>query len=161
MQKVVDERKPFLISFYCGISLPELCSFSGSFKSCCCFNSRLCRHLSLVLFYLDENSIQDYESDEKFLISDDRISHLLPTSYQDMIVRVYSKKPELVCGKKKCYFGFITISLCIHSILVYIFFFNTMLQVGAISEAFENFQVKTYGIKAQVHATPEKKIRRR
>ncbi|XP_034706607.1 deoxynucleoside triphosphate triphosphohydrolase SAMHD1 homolog [Vitis riparia] len=71
---------------------------------------------------------QDYESDEKFSISDDRISHLLPTSYQDMIVRVYSKKPELV---------------------------------GAISEAFENFQVKTYGIKAQVHATPEKKIRRR
>lgn len=106
MQKVVDERKPFLISFYCGISLPELCSFSGSFKSCCCFNSRLCRHLSLVLFYLDENSIQDYESDEKFLISDDRISHLLPTSYQDMIVRVYSKKPELVCGKKKMLFWF-------------------------------------------------------
>lgn len=106
MQKVVDERKPFLISFYCGISLPELCSFSGSFKSCCCFNSRLCRHLSLVLFYLDENSIQDYESDEKFSISDDRISHLLPTSYQDMIVRVYSKKPELVCGKKKMLFWF-------------------------------------------------------
>ncbi|KAK6913138.1 hypothetical protein RJ641_022739 [Dillenia turbinata] len=32
--------------------------------------------------------------------------------------------------------------------------------VGAISEAFENFQLKTYGIKAQVHATPEKKRRR-
>lgn len=70
---------------------------------------------------------KDYESEEKFSISDDRISHLLPTFYQDMIVRVYSKKPELV---------------------------------GAISEAFENFQLKTYGIKAQVHATPEKKKRR-
>ncbi|KAM1015163.1 hypothetical protein ACFX1T_044878 [Malus domestica] len=70
---------------------------------------------------------QDYNSHEKFTISDDRISHLLPTSYQDMIVRVYSKKPELV---------------------------------GAISEAFENFQLKTYGIKAQIHATPEKKKRR-
>ncbi|KAK9272872.1 hypothetical protein L1049_003251 [Liquidambar formosana] len=70
---------------------------------------------------------KDYESDEKFSIPDDRISHLLPTSYQDMIVRVYSKKPELV---------------------------------GAISEAFENFQLRTYGIKAQVHATPEKKKRR-
>ncbi|KAK3033583.1 hypothetical protein RJ639_032431, partial [Escallonia herrerae] len=58
----------------------------------------------------------DYESEEKFSIPDDRISHLLPTSYQDMIVRVYSKKPELV---------------------------------GVISEAFENFQLKTYGIKAQ------------
>ncbi|KAA8548091.1 hypothetical protein F0562_004648 [Nyssa sinensis] len=69
---------------------------------------------------------KDYESEEKFSISDDRISHLLPTSYQDMIVRVYAKKPELV---------------------------------GAISEAFENFQLKTYGIKAQVHATPEKKKR--
>ncbi|KAL2552414.1 HD domain-containing metal-dependent phosphohydrolase family protein [Forsythia ovata] len=67
---------------------------------------------------------KDYESEEKFSIPDDRISHLLPKSYQDMIVRVYSKKPELV---------------------------------GAISEAFENFQLKTYGIKAQVHATPEKK----
>lgn len=52
---------------------------------------------------------------------------MLPTSYQDMIVRVYSKKPELV---------------------------------EAISEAFENFQLKTYGIKAQVHSTPEKKKRR-
>ncbi|GAV74620.1 HD domain-containing protein [Cephalotus follicularis] len=72
------------------------------------------------------NFFKDYESEEKFSISDDRISHLLPTSYQDMIVRVYSKKPELV---------------------------------GAISEAFENFQLKTYGIKAQVHSTPEKKKR--
>ncbi|KAG6397054.1 hypothetical protein SASPL_143215 [Salvia splendens] len=57
---------------------------------------------------------QDYESTEKFIIFDDRISHLLPTSYRDMIVRVYSKKPELV---------------------------------GAISDAFENFQLKTYGVK--------------
>ncbi|XP_052189486.1 uncharacterized protein LOC127799470 isoform X2 [Diospyros lotus] len=73
------------------------------------------------------NFFKDYDSEEKFSIPDDRISHLLPTSYQDMIVRVYSKKPELV---------------------------------GAISEAFENFQLKTYGIKPQVHATPEKKKRR-
>ncbi|XP_041004605.1 deoxynucleoside triphosphate triphosphohydrolase SAMHD1 homolog isoform X2 [Juglans microcarpa x Juglans regia] len=70
---------------------------------------------------------KDYESDDKFPIPDDRVSHLLPTSYQDMIVRVYSKKPELV---------------------------------RAISEAFENFQLQTYGIKAQVHATPEKKKQR-
>ncbi|KAK7266124.1 hypothetical protein RIF29_18764 [Crotalaria pallida] len=70
---------------------------------------------------------KDYDSDEKFTIPDDRISHLLPTSYQDMIVRVYSKKPELV---------------------------------DAISAAFENFQLKTYGIKAQVHSTPEKKKKR-
>lgn len=33
-------------------------------------------------------------------------------------------------------------------------------QVEAVSEAFENFQVRTYGIKAQVHETPEKKKRR-
>ncbi|KAF9623028.1 hypothetical protein IFM89_036009 [Coptis chinensis] len=71
---------------------------------------------------------KDYESGDKFSVSDDRISHLLPTSYQDMIVRVYSKKPKLV---------------------------------EAISEAFENFQLKTYGVKAQVHETPEKKKRRR
>ncbi|XP_021299261.1 deoxynucleoside triphosphate triphosphohydrolase SAMHD1 homolog [Herrania umbratica] len=73
------------------------------------------------------NFFKDYESEEKFPIPDGRISHLLPTSYQDMIVRVYSKKPELV---------------------------------AAVSEAFENFQLKTYGVKAQVHATPEKKKRR-
>ncbi|XP_061353748.1 uncharacterized protein LOC133298474 isoform X2 [Gastrolobium bilobum] len=73
------------------------------------------------------NFFKESESDEKFQIPDDRISHLLPTYYQDMIVRVYSKKPELV---------------------------------EAISEAFENFQLKTYGIKAQVHSTPEKKKRR-
>ncbi|KAL6518844.1 hypothetical protein OROHE_017597 [Orobanche hederae] len=70
---------------------------------------------------------QDYRSEDKFSITDDRISHLLPTYYQDMIVRVYSKKPELV---------------------------------EMISEAFENFQLKTYGIKAQVHATPENKKRK-
>ncbi|KAM7280229.1 hypothetical protein ACFE04_007363 [Oxalis oulophora] len=70
----------------------------------------------------------DYESNYKFPIPDDRVSHLLPASYQDMIVRVYSKTPELV---------------------------------GAISEAFENFQLKTYGVKTQVHETPEKKKQRR
>ncbi|KAA3475464.1 deoxynucleoside triphosphate triphosphohydrolase SAMHD1-like protein isoform X1 [Gossypium australe] len=73
------------------------------------------------------NFFKDYESQEKFPIPHERISHLLPTSYQDMIVRVYSKKPELV---------------------------------AAVSEAFENFQLKIYGAKAQVHATPEKKKRR-
>ncbi|XP_028554775.1 deoxynucleoside triphosphate triphosphohydrolase SAMHD1 homolog isoform X2 [Dendrobium catenatum] len=71
---------------------------------------------------------KDYESKEKFYISDDRISHLLPASYLDRIVRVYAKKPELV---------------------------------EAVSEAFENFQLRMYGIKAQVHETPEKKKRRR
>ncbi|XP_073280450.1 uncharacterized protein [Primulina huaijiensis] len=71
---------------------------------------------------------KDFESDEKFAVKDDRISHLLPTFYQDTIVRVYSKKPDLV---------------------------------EAVSEAFENFQVKTYGMKAQVHETPEKKKRKK
>ncbi|PIN13017.1 Metal-dependent phosphohydrolase [Handroanthus impetiginosus] len=71
---------------------------------------------------------KDYDSSEKFTIKDDLVSHLLPTSYQDMIVRVYSKKPHLV---------------------------------EAVSEAFENFQLKTYGMKTQVHATPEKKKRKR
>jgi len=55
--------------------------------------------LLLVLFLSFTYSIiyvQDYESDEKFTIPDERISHLLPASCQDMIVRVYSKKPELV-----------------------------------------------------------------
>ncbi|XP_052172500.1 uncharacterized protein LOC127788362 [Diospyros lotus] len=73
------------------------------------------------------NFFKDYDSDEKFPIRDESISHLLPAYYQDMIVRVYSKKPELV---------------------------------EAVSEAFENFQMRTYGMKAQVHATPEKKKRR-
>ncbi|KAL6567820.1 hypothetical protein OROGR_001488 [Orobanche gracilis] len=70
---------------------------------------------------------KDYDSNEKFTIKDDLVSHLLPTSYQDMIVRVYSKKPHLV---------------------------------EAVSEAFENFQMKNYGMKTQVHATPEKKKRK-
>ncbi|KAK8914407.1 hypothetical protein KSP39_PZI024099 [Platanthera zijinensis] len=74
------------------------------------------------------NFFKDYESDEKFYISDDRVSHLLPAAYQDRIVRVYAKKPELV---------------------------------EAVSEAFENFQLRMYGVKAQVHATPEKKKRKR
>ncbi|KAK4282430.1 hypothetical protein QN277_013809 [Acacia crassicarpa] len=73
------------------------------------------------------NFFKDYESKEKFKIPDGRISHLLPACYQDMIVRVYSKRPELV---------------------------------EVVSDAFENFQLKTYGIKAQVHSTPDKKKRR-
>lgn len=40
---------------------------------------------------------QDYDSNEKFPIQVDRISHLLPAFFQDKIVRVYAKKPELVC----------------------------------------------------------------
>ncbi|XP_048633421.1 deoxynucleoside triphosphate triphosphohydrolase SAMHD1 homolog isoform X1 [Brassica napus] len=80
-----------------------------------------------TLYLFDGFLVQDYESEEKFVIPEERVSHLLPTTFQDMIVRVYAKKPELV---------------------------------EAVSEAFENFQVRTYGIKAQVHETPEKKKRR-
>ncbi|KAM1194354.1 hypothetical protein ACFX15_020656 [Malus domestica] len=75
------------------------------------------------------NFFKDYESalnGEKFLIQDDRISHLLPTFYQDKIVRVYAKKPEVV---------------------------------AAVSEAFEIYQMKTYGRTEQVHSTPKKKQR--
>lgn len=71
---------------------------------------------------------QDYESDQKFSILKDRVSHLLPDCFEDRIVRVYSKNPELV---------------------------------EAVSEAFENFQLKTYGTKTQVHGTPDGKKRRR
>ncbi|KAH7570270.1 hypothetical protein JRO89_XS05G0079400 [Xanthoceras sorbifolium] len=71
---------------------------------------------------------KDYDCHEKFPIRDDCISQMLPAFYQDKIVRVYSKKPELV---------------------------------ETVSDAFENFQLKMFGMKAQVHATPEKKKRRR
>ncbi|KAH7852346.1 hypothetical protein Vadar_023735 [Vaccinium darrowii] len=47
------------------------------------------------------NFFKDYDSEEKFPIPEERISHLLPSSYQDMIVRVYSKKPELVGLRRK------------------------------------------------------------
>ncbi|KAG6557791.1 hypothetical protein Mapa_000558 [Marchantia paleacea] len=71
---------------------------------------------------------QDYESNEKFKIQKERISHLLPSFFLDRIVRVYSKKPELV---------------------------------EVVAEAFENFQLKTYGIKTQVHGTPSGKKNKR
>lgn len=112
----------------------------------------LCNILQDLMF------TQDYESDEKFCIPDDRISHLLPTSYQDMIVRVYAKKPELVCKSKHC--SNLNIRSLFTLVLSILTFILHNLQVGAISEAFENFQLRTYGIKAQVHATPEKKKRR-
>ncbi|KAK9935504.1 hypothetical protein M0R45_022606 [Rubus argutus] len=41
---------------------------------------------------------KDFESNEKFPIQVDRISHLLPAFFQDKIVRVYAKKPELVAA---------------------------------------------------------------
>lgn len=74
------------------------------------------------------NFFKDYESEEKFPIPDERISLLLPECCQDKIVRVYSKKPELV---------------------------------EVVSDAFENFQVKNYGRKTQVHGTPQKKRQRK
>ncbi|KAF3329007.1 deoxynucleoside triphosphate triphosphohydrolase SAMHD1 isoform X1 [Carex littledalei] len=74
------------------------------------------------------NFFKDYVSNDKFPVSDGCVSHLLPSNFQDRIVRVYAKKPELV---------------------------------EAVSEAFENFQMKMYGVKAQVHDTPEKKKQRR
>lgn len=137
--------------------------------------------------------LQDYDSFEKFPIKDDRISHLLPACYQDMIVRVYTRKSELVSEIQPAflllcaYFPFYYLLLClkqtstlqtsislrsgkritfkVKKIKIYteycICFCNVgnILQVEAVSEAFENFQMKTYGKKTQVHATPEKKKR--
>lgn len=45
---------------------------------------------------IELHDYQDYESGEKFPIPDEKISLLLPECYQDKIVRVYSKKSELV-----------------------------------------------------------------
>ncbi|KAI5679195.1 hypothetical protein M9H77_10145 [Catharanthus roseus] len=74
------------------------------------------------------NFFEDYDSTKKFQIMDFRVSHMLPAAYQDVMVRVYSKKAELV---------------------------------GAVSKAFENYQLRTYGNLTQVHATPQKKQQRR
>ena len=52
-----------------------------------------------TLYLIDGFLVQDYESEEKFVIPEERVSHLLPTTFQDMIVRVYAKKPELVCDQ--------------------------------------------------------------
>ncbi|KAL1550872.1 deoxynucleoside triphosphate triphosphohydrolase SAMHD1 isoform X2 [Salvia divinorum] len=71
---------------------------------------------------------EDYDSTRKISICDGAVSHLLPTSYEDMIVRVYTKKPHLV---------------------------------EAVAKAFENFQVKTYGVKTQVHETPTKMMKKK
>jgi hypothetical protein len=50
---------------------------------------------------------QDFGCDEKFPITDDRVSHLLPAYNEDRIVRVYAKKPELVSAHEVSYFVFI------------------------------------------------------
>lgn len=68
--------------------------------------------------------IQDYESEEKFSIPDDRISHLLPSSYQDMIVRVYSKKPHLVCPDNEYAFVFCVL---LHQSLISVFLYPTQI----------------------------------
>ncbi|XP_050372037.1 uncharacterized protein LOC126789974 isoform X2 [Argentina anserina] len=80
-----------------------------------------CMSSSRVSFF------KDYESEEKLPISAKDISNLVPSYYQDKIIRVYSKNPDLV---------------------------------AVVSDAFENYQIKTYGSKKQVHDTPEKKRRR-
>jgi hypothetical protein len=53
--------------------------------------SRKQNYLTLLLIIF-----QDYESQDKFTIPCERVSHMLPEFCQDMIVRVYSKKPQLV-----------------------------------------------------------------
>nr|CAB3472538.1 unnamed protein product [Digitaria exilis] len=45
----------------------------------------------------------DFGCDEKFPITDDRVSHLLPAYNEDRIVRVYAKKPELVEAVSKAF----------------------------------------------------------
>lgn len=56
------------------------------------------RNSLVVLLYRRTQCLfsQDYETNDKFTIEDESISHMLPSGHQDMIVRVYSKKPELV-----------------------------------------------------------------
>ena len=53
---------------------------------------------------------QDFGCDEKFPITDDRVSHLLPAYNEDRIVRVYAKKPELVSEHEVSYPVFIMFS---------------------------------------------------
>jgi hypothetical protein len=53
---------------------------------------------------------QDFGCDEKFPITDDRVSHLLPAYNEDRIVRVYAKKPELVSEHSFIWFQPITTS---------------------------------------------------
>lgn len=49
------------------------------------------------------NFFEDYASTEKIKIHDHRVSHMLPGAYQDVIVRVYSKKAELVSAVSKAF----------------------------------------------------------
>ncbi|KAJ4962045.1 hypothetical protein NE237_021955 [Protea cynaroides] len=49
---------------------------------------------------------KDYNSNEKFGVKDECISHLLPASNQDMIVRVYAKKPDLVMSVSEAFVNF-------------------------------------------------------
>lgn len=54
------------------------------------------------LLYLHANYLwleQDFDSTEKFSVQKDRVSHMLPETFQDRIIRVYTKKKELVCWK--------------------------------------------------------------
>lgn len=103
------------------------------------------------------DTLQDYDSDKSFTIGDGSISQLLPSCCLDRIVKVYAKKPELVCEKYD------------HSIYFLIPFpyllaknkYKNFMQVAAVSDAFENFQEQKYGRKTQVHGTPQKKKQRK
>ena len=55
-----------------------------------------------TILYLHANYLcleQDFDSTEKFSVQKDRVSHMLPETFQDRIIRVYTKKKELVCWK--------------------------------------------------------------
>jgi hypothetical protein len=60
-----------------------------------------------VLAYAKNLLQQDFGCDEKFPITYDWVSHLLPAYNEDRIVRVYVKKPKLVSAHKVGYFVFI------------------------------------------------------
>lgn len=88
-------------------------------------------------------------------------------SHQPLVACILSgQDSEGVC--EETWIGQWNLWLSYFEILVIFSFFQTIiysyaisLQVEAISEAFENFQLKTYGVKTQVHETPEKKKRRK
>ncbi|KAK7407259.1 hypothetical protein VNO78_09012 [Psophocarpus tetragonolobus] len=46
---------------------------------------------------------KEYDGKEKFPITDNCVSHLLPAYCEDVMVRVYSKKPELVAAVSKAF----------------------------------------------------------
>ncbi|CAN4124231.1 unnamed protein product [Withania somnifera] len=97
-----------------------------------------------------------YQFCNEFAVPKENLEHFKNVTAQDIICSQDYDSFEKLHVKDDCISHLLPV--CYQDMIVRVYTREPKL-VEAVSKAFENFQMKTYGKKTQVHATPEKKRR--